>query len=234
VKVPAITPVSSVTVRESAVSVAITNHPTLTNPKRERKPGAQGLALPKPEDNPFRSSPARRTLDTLSIGSGAADAVDKVVETTRTLETVAESAPMLSGVASRVAAGVSRAASVGGQLAMEWPLLTKAGRHLSRSGPVLGLGVAVADVAKARMERNPRLKRVDEGQAVFSVVSGVAGFVAGVGSVYGLTALAPLVLPLTVLAIGTTVVNVVDGLFMKGAIARAIATGLRRMLNMPA
>jgi hypothetical protein len=216
------------------VSVAITNHPTTPSPTPERRKPALGKSLAKPAENPFRSSPARRTLDTLSIGSGALDAVDKVVDTTRTLEMVAESAPVLSGVASRVAAGVSRAASVGGQLAMEWPLLTKSGRHLSRWGPMLGLGVAVADVAKARMERNPRLKRVDEGQAVFSVVSGVAGFVAGMGSVYGLTALAPLVLPLTVLAIGTTVVNVVDGLFMKGAIARAIATGLRRMLNMPA
>ena len=215
------------------MSVAITNHPTTPSPTPERRKPALGKSLAKPAENPFRSSPARRTLDTLSIGSGALDAVDKVVDTTRTLEAVAETTPALASIASRLAAGLARAVSVGGQVVMEWPLLVKGGRQLAHWGPVFGLGVAVTDVAKAKLERNPKLKRIDEGQAVFSVVSGVTGLVAAAGSTYGFAALAPLVMPMTVLAVGATVVNVVDGWWLKGAIAGATADGLRRIFKRP-
>lgn len=211
----------------------------MTVESRTARPGpvvsrtpARGTVNGNTEENPFRSSPARKTLDTLAISSGTVEAVGTVAGTTRALETVAESMPALSGVAARVAARLTRVLSVGGQVVMEWPLLMKAGQHVSRLAPFLGLGVAIADVAKARIECDPKLKRIDEGQALFSVISGVAGLVAAAGSTFGVAALSPLVTPMTVLAVGVTVVNVVDGVWCKGAIARATGTGLRKLLNL--
>ncbi|MEB3198874.1 MAG: hypothetical protein VKP62_16910 [Candidatus Sericytochromatia bacterium] len=187
----------------------------------------------EPTGNPLASSPARKAVDGLAGTAGAADAARAVPSTARVLRAASQSGGLgkLSYAGRFAAQFADEAVRLAGVLTAKAPAVAKVFNGLARTAPLLGAGVAALDVGRAAMENDPVKKQEATGLAVLSVTGGAAGLLAAGGAAgvaVGGLALAPLVVPMTVIGISATAVSLLDQFLLGGTLSRPIGAALGR------
>jgi hypothetical protein len=132
------------------------------------------------------------------------------------------------GAFAKLPEGVKGLASLSAGFAKASPLVTVVA-GLAKAAPVLGMGIALLDIGKAVLEKNPEKKVEAKGTAVLSLISGVAGLVT-IGGALGYTslgiALAPLAVPAMIIGSVATVLALADQFWLGGKVAKVIGSGL--------